>query len=364
MEGNIYINGTIGSMPMENGVILKDIISQVKHQPNATSFNVHINSEGGIVDVGFDIHDYIKSLGVPIKTIGSGIVASIATVIFMAGNERVLRDGTSFMIHLPMGGVDGTADEIESFSKEVRAVEDRLTKFYSELTNIDKEAVRALLKAETWLTGDEAINMGFATTASLPIAAKAYFNTNTNNNTNMTKDDKSWIEDKFNSIMNLFKSSIKNIVVQDAEGREIDFPTVEEGQTIAEGDQATIDGIAAEGDVTMPNGQVITFEGGAVVSIMQPEETSEEPVDEYKEKYEALKADFDAMTAIKDEFEAKETAKDEVIATLKKEIVNFKKEITSKFEIETKKEVKKGDAQELSPAQKALQAIRNKNNNK
>lgn len=361
MEGNIYINGAIGSMPMENGVMLKDIISQVKHQPNATSFNVHINSEGGNVDTGFDIYNYIKSLGVPIKTIGSGIVASIATVIFMAGSERVLRDGTSFMIHLPMGGVDGTADEIESFSKEVRAVEDRLTKFYSELTNIDKEAVRALLKAETWLTGDEAINMGFATTASLPIAAKAYFNTN-KNNSNMTKDDKSWIEEKFNSIMNLFKSSIKNIVVQDAEGREIEFPTVEEGQTISIGDTATIDGAPADGEITMPNGQVITFEGGAVLTIMEPEATSEEPVDDYKEKYEALKADFDAMNAIKDKFEAKETEKDEVIAKLKTEIVNFKKEVTSKFEIETKKDAKKEKAAELNPAQKALEAIRNKNN--
>ena len=101
MTGNIYISGQIGSFDGTPGIELIDVVSQVKKQPKATAFNVHINSEGGLVDVGFDIYHYLKSLGKPITTIGSGIVASIATVIFMAGSKRLIRENTPFMIHLP-----------------------------------------------------------------------------------------------------------------------------------------------------------------------------------------------------------------------------------------------------------------------
>ena len=83
MQGNIFINGLIGSFGTEQGVELIDIIQQVKKQPNATSFKVNINSEGGAVDVGFDIYNYLRSLGKPIETFGSGLVASIATVNLM-----------------------------------------------------------------------------------------------------------------------------------------------------------------------------------------------------------------------------------------------------------------------------------------
>ena len=107
MIGKIYISGLIGTFGDEKGVELIDVISQVKKQPQATSFEVYINSEGGVVDVGFDIYNFLKSLGLPITTIGNGMVASIATVIFMAGTKRVVTPNTDFMIHLPMGGIEG-----------------------------------------------------------------------------------------------------------------------------------------------------------------------------------------------------------------------------------------------------------------
>lgn len=76
MTGNIYISGQIGTFDGVPGVELIDVIGQVKKQPQASAFNVHINSEGGLVDVGFYIYHYLKTLGKHITTIGSGIVAS------------------------------------------------------------------------------------------------------------------------------------------------------------------------------------------------------------------------------------------------------------------------------------------------
>ncbi|WP_294734552.1 hypothetical protein [uncultured Flavobacterium sp.] len=53
MTGNIYISGQIDTFDGVTGTELIDVVSQVKKQPKATAFNVHINSEGGLVDVGF-----------------------------------------------------------------------------------------------------------------------------------------------------------------------------------------------------------------------------------------------------------------------------------------------------------------------
>ena len=53
MIGKININGAIGKFEGEKSVELIDVISQVRKQPDATSFDVYINSDGGHVDVGF-----------------------------------------------------------------------------------------------------------------------------------------------------------------------------------------------------------------------------------------------------------------------------------------------------------------------
>jgi ATP-dependent Clp protease protease subunit len=149
MTGNIYISGQIGTFDGVAGVELIDVIGQVKKQPQASAFNVHINSEGGLVDVGFDIYHYLKALGKPITTIGSGIVASIATVIFMAGNQRQVRENTPFMIHLPWGGSMGTANELEQFADQLRAIEKKMVGFYKKALNLQEQALLPLLKNET-----------------------------------------------------------------------------------------------------------------------------------------------------------------------------------------------------------------------
>jgi len=141
MVGQIFINGQIGANPEEKGVNLIDVIAQVKNQPFATSFEVYINSEGGYVDVGFDIHDYLRSLKLPIKTIGVGLVASIATVIFMAGDERILKEGTQFMIHLPSGAVEGNSEEIAYYHQMMQDTQSRLVKFYTNTLALTEEAI-------------------------------------------------------------------------------------------------------------------------------------------------------------------------------------------------------------------------------
>jgi len=325
MEGNIYITGLIGSLDNETGVELIDVIQQVKKQQGATSFNVHINSEGGVVDTGFDIYNYLKSLNVPITTVGGGLVASIATVIFMAGDTRILRDNTQFMIHLPMGEVGGTADEIESYVTSVRQAEKKLIDFYKKETNTTEEAIRPLLTNETWLTNEQAINLGFATQPNLPMVARAYFNTNNNK---MTKEDKGFFTELINKILHKGQK-IVSLDLTDADGVIVTFTELLDGDKPKIDDVATVDGKPAEGEYLI-DGATYTFVGGKVTEISDSAEDPKEDdveMNALKQENESLKEQLATASANHE--------------TLLIDVVNLKKQITSRFEVDGKKEPKK-----------------------
>ena len=106
MNGEIYIDGYIGQGGFfEDGVSAKWVREQVKSfGSELKQLSIKINSGGGDVIEGFAIYDYlntIKKSGVTVNTEGIGIVGSIATVIFQAGDERMLHPNTEFFIHNP-----------------------------------------------------------------------------------------------------------------------------------------------------------------------------------------------------------------------------------------------------------------------
>lgn len=273
MTGNIYISGQIGTFDGVAGVELIDVISQVKKQPKATAFNVHINSEGGLVDVGFDIYHYLKSLGKPLTTIGSGIVASIATVIFMAGTKRLVRENTPFMIHLPWGGSMGTADELSKFAGQLKAIEKKLVGFYAQSLSLGEEALLPLLKNETWLTPNQLTALGFTTATQVKAVAKAFLKTNPTMSGTFSERDRHWMEGLFTKVLGRFKKSLAfNKVMQDATGAEIDFPDLADEDTPAVGDMATINGKPAEGEYIMPDGFTYIFTAGELTEIIESEE--------------------------------------------------------------------------------------------
>lgn len=350
MEGTIYINGLIGSYEDQKGTELIDIIQQVKAQTGATSFRVHINSEGGVVDTGFDIFNYLKSLQLPITTVGSGLVASIATVIFMVGDTRVLTTGTQFMIHSPMGGIDGTADEIEAYAQSVRDCENKLIKFYTNQTGLETDAIAPLLRNETWLTEDQATSLGFATVLNEPILAKAYLKLN--NDKSMTKEDKSWIEEKFSAILNSFKKQIVNIVLQDANGVAIDFTEVLEGETPELGSVATIDGQPAEGEYIMPDGSTFIFVAGELTEIVLVDTNQE--LDALRKQLAEKEAELQANAT-------KIAEQEETITNIVKEVKELKAGITSRFDGDKKKDKKSGDDDPIvNHAAAALENLKNK----
>lgn len=328
MIGKIIIQGAIGKFEGEKSVELIDVISQVRKQPDATSFDVYINSDGGHVDVGFDIYNFIKSLGVPITTIGQGMVASIATVIFMAGDKRRVLPNTQFMIHAPMISVEmANADEMEYITKDIKETENKLTKFYSQHLNLNAEAINPLLKKDTYLTEPQLLDLGFVTQErELQLVARV---NNKNNNKKMSKPS------KLQAILNILKgeTEIVNKVVYTADEKEINFPDLGEDDAILIGAKATVDGVPAEGEVVSADGTTYVFVGGILEEIkeatddVESEVSEEEMVDaliqtlevatSLEERVNAMEEQVTGLKTERDDFQAKLKVATETIAKLK-----------------------------------------------
>lgn len=312
----IKIDGQIGAIGQDPGVELADVIAQVRKQPDATSFRVYINSEGGRVDTGFDIYNYLRSLGVPITTIGNGLVASIATVVFMAGDKRVVREGTQFMIHLPMGTTaTGTADEIEAYAKAVKKVERKIVKFYQDKFQMGAE-IEPLLREETWLSENQLKDLEITTMDPINISAKADIGLEKNETKNQKPKEMSVKKKSERSILQQFSESINKIlngaeitnkVLLDANLREVVFAEVAEEASVEVGDVATIEGQNASGEVLMQDGRTFVFgDAGALTEIReagdndQDQDQDQDELATIRQELANMKAERDAVMVERD----------------------------------------------------------------
>ena len=128
-----------------------------------TEFNVYINSLGGNVVEAMALHDYFIELedkGIKINRIGRGIIASASTYILCGIGSKITKNSW-FMIHNVSGGVEGDVAEVESYAKSLRKFNDMVATFYSNCTGIDKTEIEKMMSEETFMTGEDAVALGF-----------------------------------------------------------------------------------------------------------------------------------------------------------------------------------------------------------
>lgn len=131
---------------------------------DAKTFNIYINSQGGLVTDAMAIHDYLISLqnkGKTVNCIGRGIIASAATYILMASKNSTMSKNSWFMIHNVSGGTYGDVNEIENYATMMRKFNDTVRDFYANATGKRKEDISKMMDAETWMTADDALKNGF-----------------------------------------------------------------------------------------------------------------------------------------------------------------------------------------------------------
>jgi ATP-dependent Clp protease protease subunit len=130
-----------------------------KHTGDLT---VSLNSGGGDVFAGVAMYNALRNYDGKVTVRVDGLAASIASVIAMAGDKVVMSPGSMMMVHKPWTMVAGDANELEKVREVLNGIEDSLIPIYATRTGKTEEEVRELLEAETWMTGDEAVEMGFA----------------------------------------------------------------------------------------------------------------------------------------------------------------------------------------------------------
>ena len=150
------------------GVVGADIkASEVMREIQAykgDTIEVVINSVGGYVYEGMAIYGALKNDPRPVKTTILGIGASIASVIFMAGDEREISEGSQLMIHNALApNAGGNKYEMAEAIERLERIDSDMKKIYSGATGLQNDILEAMLEKETFLNADEAVKLGFAT---------------------------------------------------------------------------------------------------------------------------------------------------------------------------------------------------------
>ena len=125
--------------------------------------NVHINSYGGEVAEGLAIYNMLKNHKAKVNTICEGFACSIAAVIFMAGDERIMNNASLLMVHNAWTHTAGNANELRKQADDLDIISQASMEAFKACVNIPESELKALLDAESWLSPQEALEKGFAT---------------------------------------------------------------------------------------------------------------------------------------------------------------------------------------------------------
>jgi len=167
----ISIHDEIGSW----GVSAKDFLAQLRSIAAATPINLSIHSPGGEVFDGLAIYHALKARGNVTVRI-EGLAASMASVIAMAGTQIEMPRNAFLMIHNPSGFAMGDAADMRQLADLLDKIKSSLVAAYRDRTKKTDEDIMSMMDAETWLTGEEAVEHGFAdaTTDEVALSASAF----------------------------------------------------------------------------------------------------------------------------------------------------------------------------------------------
>lgn len=131
---------------------------------DVSQINIYINSNGGSVFEGLGIYSQLKRHKAHKTVYIDGVAASIASVIAMAGDEVVMSNPATMMVHTAWSVVAGNADELRKQADVLDKLTDSLKQAYLLRSGgkISEEKLTELIYAETWLTAKECIEYGFA----------------------------------------------------------------------------------------------------------------------------------------------------------------------------------------------------------
>lgn len=120
--------------------------------------NIYLNSPGGSVYAGLGIYDTMQYIQSDVATICTGMAASMAAVLLVAGQKgkRFALQHSRVMIHQPMGGAQGQASDIEITAREILKLKHELYSIIAQHSGQPIEKVERDSDRDYWMTSEEA----------------------------------------------------------------------------------------------------------------------------------------------------------------------------------------------------------------
>lgn len=164
-EASIFIYGDIvseGWAWYESDVTSHELVQEIEAL-DVDKINVYINSYGGEVAEGWAICNALKRHKAKITTYCDGFACSAASLIFMAGEERIMLTTSALWIHNVQTFARGDHKKLAKEAEGAKKLNDLSAQMYLEHVNVGEDELMQMMDDETWITPQEALDMGFAT---------------------------------------------------------------------------------------------------------------------------------------------------------------------------------------------------------
>lgn len=139
----------------------KDIHDVLDSVDPYETIDIEINSPGGFVYAGTEIYTALLMHKGEVNITITGLAASMASVIAMAGTKVSMSPVAELMIHNVSGTAEGDYRDHEKYARNLKKNNDELSNAYMLKTGLSKEKLLSLMDDETFLTADEALELGF-----------------------------------------------------------------------------------------------------------------------------------------------------------------------------------------------------------
>jgi ATP-dependent protease ClpP protease subunit len=145
------------------GITAADFIGELAGV-SAPQINLHLNTPGGDVFDGIAIYNALRDHPASVHAFIPGLAASIGTVIAMGADAVTIAPHARMMIHDAWAMAMGNAEDMGRMSERLNATSDNIASIYAEKAGGTQESWRALMRAETWYTDQQAVDAGLADT--------------------------------------------------------------------------------------------------------------------------------------------------------------------------------------------------------
>ena len=270
-------NGWVFSLDGESGYTpfsLAYVRKMFEDYPDEQEWKLDIHCEGGDVEEGLAIYDYLRTSGKTLYANIDGMCHSMAVVLLLSApkDNRTANRNAMSLIHKVSGGAFGTTDDVQDTADLMRELQNAILNIYAERTDIDFATAESIMNEEREHNMKEFLDWGF-------ISKIIDYNTNTYKKF-MKKNQKMSLMERTRAFLNKVSKNAKNYRFVTPEGEEL-FSTEAEDDTLEVGMKAEPDGV-----FTLEDGRVITIEGGEITKIdefIEVEETKEEMAEHIEE---------------------------------------------------------------------------------